>query len=245
MFARVYPPGLSAAQASLSPLWRQQLRKRLRRIYHPAWLGTLRRTTPLSDRWGFDRGTPIDRYFIERFLDEHRRDIRGHVLEVKNSRYTDRFGIGVERRSVVDIDRANPCATICVDLAAAHQVPPDEFDCFILTQTLQFIFDTRAALTHAHRILRTGGVLLATVPSISRIDSELAEIDYWRFTVPSCRALFREVFDADRMVIRAYGSVLAGTAFWNGMAAEELSPRELDARDEFFPVVITVRAVKT
>jgi len=31
----------------------------LRRLTRPAWLGTIRRTTPLSAVYGFDRGTPV------------------------------------------------------------------------------------------------------------------------------------------------------------------------------------------
>ena len=238
-------PGIDAALGSLPAPRRGQIGAMLCRLRRPAWMGTLRRITPLSNRYGFDRGTPIDRYYIEQFLREYRSDIRGHVLEVKNARYADRFGDGVERCSVLDIDPFNPCATIHADLAAAHHVAADQFDCFILTQTLHFIFDIRAAVAHAHRILRSGGVLLATIPSISRIDRELAANDYWRLTAAACSTLFQEVFDAERTTVRAYGNVLAGTAFWNGMAAEELRPRELDAYDAFFPVLVAVRAVKT
>ena len=214
---------LDLARTILPSAQRRRLHQTLRRLQRPAVLGTIRRTTPLSDSWGIDRGTPVDRRFIEQFLAEHRADIHGHVLEVKNRRYADRFGCGVDRCSVLDIDPSNAAATICADLAAARAIPSEHFDCFILTQTLQFIFDTRAALGHAHRILRSGGVLLATVPSMGRVDRELPEIDCWRFTAPACKALFQELFAADRLTIRAYGNVLAGTAFWNGMAAEELS----------------------
>ena len=35
------------------------------------WIGTLRRLTPLSQHWGADRGTPMDRYYVRRFLDAH------------------------------------------------------------------------------------------------------------------------------------------------------------------------------
>ena len=42
-------------------------------------LGTIRRTTPLSDHWGRERGTPVDRYYIERFLAAERDVIRGRV----------------------------------------------------------------------------------------------------------------------------------------------------------------------
>src|SRR5947207_406343 len=71
------------------------LRKRARRILRPARLGVLRRVEPLT-KWGAERGTPVDRYYIERFLERHRADIRGRVLEVRDSRYTDRFGTSVE-----------------------------------------------------------------------------------------------------------------------------------------------------
>src|SRR5450755_3790753 len=81
-----------------------------RRLSRPAWLGTLRRTTPLSDEHGFDRGTPVDRYYIEGFLEEHRQDIRGRVLEVRDSGYTDRFGHELTQRAVLDINSANPLA---------------------------------------------------------------------------------------------------------------------------------------
>src|SRR5512140_143153 len=94
---------------------RSQRQRFMRRLLRPAWLGTLRRTTPLSDYWGYDRGTPVDRYFMEHFLDEHRCDIRGHVLEVENSFYTQRFGVEVERAEVLDIDSTNPHATIVAD----------------------------------------------------------------------------------------------------------------------------------
>ena len=36
--------------------------------------GGLRRLTPVSRAFGFDRGLPIDRYYIERFLAAHAED---------------------------------------------------------------------------------------------------------------------------------------------------------------------------
>src|SRR5262245_40963976 len=79
----------------LPPTLRTQVRRRLVRLARPAWLGTLHRTTPLSDHWGMERGTPIDRHYIARFLDAHRDDIHGHVLEIKDRGYVDMFGAAV------------------------------------------------------------------------------------------------------------------------------------------------------
>jgi SAM-dependent methyltransferase len=220
-------------------------RRRLRRLSRPAWLGTLRRITPLSAHWGTDRGTPLDRYYIERFLELHRADITGRVLEVKDGDYTRRFGREVAGSDVLDVDAGNPRATVLADLAAADAVPAETFDCFLLTQTLQLIYRTGSAIGHAWRILRPGGVLLATVPAVSRvIRGQDHSQDYWRFTAASCAALFGERFGPEQVTVRARGNVLTCIAFLAGMAYEELSRRELDTDDPDFPLLVTVRAVK-
>ena len=219
-------------------------RRHLRRLRRPAWLAPFR-TAPASAFWGLDRGTPVDRYYIERFIAAHREDIRGHVLEMHDSRYTDQFGIGVTARDVLDIDPGNQNATIVTDLTAANAVADDTFDCFVLTQTLQFIYDVRAAARHIARLLRPGGVLLLTVPSVSRVAPRYGlATDYWRFTTASCLAVFEEAFGKGQVAVQSYGSVLAAVAFLAGMAQEELSPAELDAHDPYFPLLIAVRAVK-
>jgi SAM-dependent methyltransferase len=225
-------------------LRQRRWQQRVRRLTRPALWGTLRRTSPLSARWGYDRGTPVDRYYVDGFLAEHRQDIRGRVIEVKNSDYTDRFGTGVEQRDVLDIDPTNPRATIVTDLSAADGVADNLFDCFVLTQTLQFIPDTRAALTHVHRVLKPGGVLLATVPCVSRIEPQCLTRDHWRFTAAGCTCLFGQVFGPTQVEIRSYGNVLADMAFLAGVACEELSERELRVNDPYFPLIIAVRAVK-
>jgi SAM-dependent methyltransferase len=219
-------------------------RQRLRRLLHPAWLGTLRRVTPISRRWGEDRGTPLDRYYIERFVEAHRGDIRGKVLEVKDPAYSRRFGDPGATVDVLDIDPGNSYATVVADLAAADAVPASSYDCFILTQTLQLIYDVPAALRHAARILRPGGVLLATVPTVSRIVQVPGLRDYWRFTADSCAELFGGVFGPNRITVRARGNVLVSMAFLTGMAWEELRPRELEHDDPAFPLLVTIRAVK-
>ena len=225
--------------------WRQRVRQRLRRIARPIICGAIRPTRPLSRNWGYDRGTPVDRYYIEKFLASCSRDIRGRVLEVKDSKYTELFGYGVQEQNVLDVDPSNAGANIFAVLSSATGSSSTEFDCFILTQTLQCIYDASTALRHACRVLAPGGVLLSTVPCISRIISDPGLSDYWRFTVQSCTLLFGQVFGRDHVHVSSMGNVLTAIGFLAGMAAEEFSKTELDACDELFPVVITVRAVKT
>jgi len=229
----------------LPPERARSMRRRLRRMARPAHVGTLRRAVPVSHDFGWDRGTPVDRYYIERFLRANRSDIRGHVLEVKDTTYTDRFGSDVTERSVLDIDPTNPEATIVGDLASPGALPSSAFDCIILTQTLQFVYDLRSAVEHVHRALRPGGVLLATVPGISPVidDEELAY--YWRLTAASCSELFGREFGHDTVRIREYGNPVTAIAFLAGIAYEELTARELETSDRRYTVVISVRAVKS
>ena len=213
---------------------------RLQRLLRPAFLGTIRTTRPLSRHWGYERGTPVDRYYIEGFLHSHAADIRGRVLEVKDATYSRRFGARVTASDVLDIDDANLDATIVADLTAADGVAAEQFDCFILTQTLHLIYDVPAAIRHAHRLLRPGGTLLATLPTLSRLSTP----DYWRFTPASCARMFGDVFGAEHVSVTAHGNVLTAVAFLEGMAQEELRAEELDEHDPQFPLIVTVRAVK-
>jgi SAM-dependent methyltransferase len=209
------------------------LRQRLRRIRRPARLGGLRRTTPVSDHWGRDRGTPIDRYYIERFLERERGSISGRVLEVLDASYTERFGTAVDRSDVLDIDANNARATIVADLAAAESIPPATFDCVILTQTLQYVYDVEAAVGHTARILKPGGVVLVSLPSVSRIARQYLDTE------------FERAFGGGDVVVETHGNVLSGIAFLAGLAAEELSASELAIVDPYFPLVITVMAQRS
>jgi len=218
---------------------------RRRRLRRPAFLGSLRRTTPLGEHWGWDRGLPIDRYYIERFLAEHRADIRGRVLEVKDDDYTRRFGAAVEQRDVLDIDPGNARATVVADLARADTVPDQSFDCILLTQTLQYVYEVEEAVAELHRMLREGGVALVTVPSLSRVVLDQEWGDYWRFTAEACQRLFGNVFGAQLVSVTSYGNVLASVGFLSGLAKEDLRTHELDEVDHRFPVTIGVRAQKS
>ena len=98
--------------------------------------GDLRRLKPISREWGFDRGLPIDRYYVEEFLARHCGEIRGRVLEVGDDAYTGKFGSDqVTSVDILNLNEDSPGTTIVADLANAPQIPSDRFDCIILTQT--------------------------------------------------------------------------------------------------------------
>ena len=77
------------------------------------------------------------------------------------------------------------------DLTTGDGLPSRAFDCFICTQTLQLIYDVRAAVRGTYDVLAPGGVLLCTVPALSqtsRVDRERWG-EWWRFTSASVRRL--------------------------------------------------------
>jgi len=210
--------------------------------------GSLRRLTPLSRKFGWDRGgLPVDRYYIERFLERHAGDIAGRVLEVRDAGYTRKYGGGrVTRSDVLHPVPGNPKATIVADLSHADQCPADAFDCVILTQVLPFIPDVQAAVHTLHRMLRPGGVVLATMPGISQIVRYDMDRwgDYWRFTTLSARRIFECAFPGGDIRVEGHGNVLVAAAFLYGLSSRELRPEELERNDPDYEVLITVRAVK-
>jgi SAM-dependent methyltransferase len=209
--------------------------------------GSLRRLTPISREYGFDRGRPIDRYYIEGFLAAHAADVHGRVLEIKEDTYTRRFG--GERVYAVDVlslEADDPRATIVGDLTSAAHIPDETFDCAIVTQTLQLIYDVRAAMATLHRVLKPGGVLLATVPGMSQVSphEDWGEHWAWGFTTVSARTLAAEAFGASQVTVESAGNVMATIASLHGLAAEELRPAELEHRDPEYQLSIGIRAAK-
>lgn len=209
--------------------------------------GDFRRLAPVSRTFGYDRGCPIDRYYIDSFLARHASAIQHRVLEVGDDEYTHRFGRDhVTHSDVLHVKPGNPKATFVDDLASGESLPSDAFDCIILTQTLHLIYDVRAALATLNRILRPGGVLLMTVPgTISQLEKGTwADVWHWGFTELSMRKLCAEAFDTQHVELFTYGNVLSSVAFLEGLASEELDPAELDFHDPLYPLVISVRIRK-
>ena len=207
--------------------------------------GGLRRATPFSRSWGYDRGTPIDRVYIEQFLTKHAADVRGSCLEVLNGNYTQRLGGSrVASSDVLDIDTANPLATVFADLGEPDSLPAGRFDCIIFTQTLHLVPDMRTAVANVWRALAAGGVLLITVPAIGRHEVRKDfHPDRWRVTKTGLEWLLAGVTDAP-VDVTTYGNVLSCVAFLYGIAAEELRAEELQVFDREFPLIVAARIVK-
>lgn len=208
-------------------------------------LGQFSSTRPLSRGSGYDRGTPIDRYYIEQFLGAHAEDISGRVLEIGEDTYSTQLGSDrITQQDVLHIDGHNSAATIVGDVCAPGVLPAKAFDCIILTQTLQYVFDVPAAVRQVRESLRAGGVALITVPGVAPISPDAwRDSYYWRFTVHSLRRLLDEAFGPANVTIQPFGNLYAATHFLHGAASEEASRSKLAAEEPDFAIVIAARAV--
>ncbi len=204
--------------------------------------GDLRRTSPISRSYGYDRGRPIDRYYIENFLEAHGHLITGRVMEIGERTYTETFGKGVTQSDMLHVNDVEG-ATYVDDLTDAPSVPSNTYDCVILTQTLHLIFDMKSALRTIYRILKPGGVLLCTVPGITQAsDEDWNDTWYWALTSNSARKLTEQVFPPGNVEIKYWGNVLSATSFLQGLADSELTRTELDLVDPEYQVTIAIIA---
>jgi SAM-dependent methyltransferase len=206
------------------------------------------RTVPVSSNFGWDRGVPVDRYYIERFFRENAALIRGNVLEVGDSSYSRKYADGkADAISVLRHAAQGGGETAIIgDLMDKTTLPENVFDCFICAQTFQYTFELDKAVAGAHLLLKPGGVLLATVPGISQISRQDSERygEFWRFTTESVTRLFAPVFGGG-VEVASLGNVLAATAFLQGLAQEDLPDLSLlDVHDPEYPLIITLVARK-
>jgi len=232
---------MSIISKTVLPLFRSINRK----LFGVSWKD-LRQLHPVSEIFGKDRGLSIDRYYIEKFLHENRHLINGTVVEVADNHYTKKFGKDVTKSEVLHFAEDNPIATMVGDLSKTDTLKHNHANCFICTQTLNFLYDFKSAVEGLHYMLTNKGNALVTLGGISQISRYDMDRwgDYWRFTTKSAMIIFSEVFGEDNVKVDSYGNVLASTAFLHGISAEELSDKELLYKDYNYQQVITIVARK-
>ena len=228
--------GGTAIKALLGPKWTTWGRTMLRGLERPAW-GNLRRVTPISASYGFDRGTPIDRYYVDQFFSARRDLITGRVLEIQTIDHIRRYGTRVTAADTLDINPAfRP--TYCCDLAHADIVATGSYDCFLLPNTLCALRDLDNALREARRLVRPGGIILATVAGFVPLTPDVPA--YWHLSADGWRMVAARVWPDCDTAVETHGNCLAAAAAMYGIAVEELTASELDVTDPRYPVLVTI-----
>ncbi len=222
----------------------EKIKKYLMRRQSPVVFPCALRTEPVARGFGVVNGTPIDRYYIEKFLETRCDLIRGVVGEIAEDTYTTRFGRDATQ-SVVFHFNQDASDGICGDLTCPNQLPEHCYDCFICTQTLNFIYDVPTAIRSLSRMLKPGGILLGSVAGISQISRFDYERwgDYWRFTDLAVTRLLQSEFSA--VEVEAFGNLAAATALLDGVVVEQLPDRSvLEVTDPDYQMTIGFVAVK-
>lgn len=199
---------------------------------------------PASNAW-FERGMPVHRYYLAKFLERHASDIQGHCLEFQEDSYTSRFG--GDRVTRLDIihkerDAAAGQATIIADLTADNDIRSDAFDCIICTYVLHGVPELDRMISGLHRVLKPHGVLLVAVPNITIKYPQYAEL--WRFTADGLHYLLAKSFGPGQVQVSSWGNSLTAAGELRGLAVNDFASVELDFPDPRYGLVICARAIK-
>lgn len=198
----------------------------------------------ISKDMGCDRGTPIDRYYIENFLNNQKKYITGNVMEIGDNSYTLKYGRNIANSYILTADKkqenCKKSVVIYGDLQTGLGCENDFLDCFILTQTLPFIYDVKSAAANIVNMLNKGGVALITVSGISMLsmydDSRWGH--YWGFTETSLKKLFENIVGDEQIEIFSMGNPKTAAAFLYGLSVEDLERKDFEINDSLIPVTI-------
>src|SRR5688500_3736101 len=75
----------------------------------------LRSLQPVSRQFGLDRGSPIDRYYMRKFLKENQSLITGKLIEIGDDHFSRMYGVKVSSYDILHVVKSKS-ATIVGDL---------------------------------------------------------------------------------------------------------------------------------
>lgn len=197
-------------------------------------------TETISNKFGVERGNPIDRVFINRFLGNNRKYIHDIVYEIGDNEYTLKYGKNCASKIFTADENDDRNNIIVGDLQSGLGCDEKVCDCFILTQTLPFIFDINSAVKNIMKMLKPNGVALVTVSGISMISMYDYERwgHYWGFTEQSIKKLFIEIGKASNVDVISYGNPKLASGFIYGLSEEDYKKEDFDYNDTVTPVTI-------
>lgn len=220
---------------------KQSLRDKFRRNYPIIDAISKMDVIPVSSEFGLERGTAIDRYYIEHFLEKHKSLIRGDCLEIAENTYTMRYGGDrVKKAYILHLEGWGENA-IKGNLETGEGIEEGKYDCAVITQTLMFIFDLRRVAENIYRLLKKGGNALITVAGISQISRYDANLwgSYYGFHADAVKALFEPVFGKENVKVETYGNVKTAAALLCGLCQEDLQNEDFKYHDRDYPLIVT------
>lgn len=201
---------------------------------------------PLNRTFGWERGKPVDRYYIERFLEGNRELIGGDVLEIAENTYTMQFGgERVKNSYILHIEGWGENA-IKGNLETGEGIEIEKFDTVIITQTLMFTYGIEQVAQNIYKMLKQGGRAFITVAGISQISRYVADEwgSYFAFHEDAMRKLFVPLFGEENVDVQTHGNMKTAIALLYGLSYEDLKPEDFEIVDNDYPVIITTALYK-
>lgn len=205
---------------------------------HPFFCdGFLTLVEPVSRLFGNDRGTPVDRYYIEKYLEQSSCELPNplSVIEVGEDTYSKKYFPNANH-DILDFSKG-------MDLTVKESLPYSKYEVFICTQVFHQIFDIKSAISGSRYLLKKGGVMLATVcGNITKLARNEEYDHYWGFTEKSIGLLMAEEYGDNNIRVESYGNAAVATAFIQGVSMEEIDADILEKKDKDFAVCISITA---
>lgn len=196
---------------------------------------------PSSRKFGLERGTAIDRFYIENFLEANKELIHGDCLEIAENTYTLKYG-EEQVDNAYRLHLRGDNNAIKGNLETGEGIEENRYDCVIITQTLMFIFDIRKVAANIYKMLKKNGTALITVAGISQISRYDADLwgSYYGFHKDAMISLFEPLFGRENVKVESYGNVKTAVAMLYGMCREELTDSDFEVSDENYPLILSV-----
>ncbi len=196
---------------------------------------------PISRQFGTERGTPIDRYYIEAMLANHSDCIWGDVLEIEDNTYTMQFGGDKVKQSIVmDVSSTDSRVSFNGNIETGQGIRDEIADCFILTQTLMYIYDLGSAAHNIMRLLKKGGTALITCSGISQNSRRCMDNYgcYFNFNEDVFVRMFEKESSAQVLEVGSFGNVKTVSAHINGLCSEDLVEEDFVPNDKYYPLIV-------
>tara|TARA_Y100000385_G_scaffold274995_1_gene318802 strand:+ start:293 stop:985 length:693 start_codon:yes stop_codon:yes gene_type:complete len=202
----------------------------------------------ISNDFGFGRGTPIDRYYLEIFLKTNQKYFIGESLEFGSDFYLKKYNNRIKSFDVFTsfLDKKNSKNIIKGDLSLIEDLPKEKYDFIVCTNVLNFIYEIDSAIKGLHKMLKKNGICLISLAGfsthVSRYDMDKWG-DYWRLSKKTAIKIFKKNnFEIEEC--NSYGNVYLASAQMKGFCVEDIDNEMLKNVDNDYQMLITLRIKK-
>ncbi len=201
--------------------------------------GDLAGGLPACPYYGFTRGTPIDRFYLTRFITEYVEMMHGKTLEIGgNVSNVNAYGLRqIREYETLDI-KDGVGVTKVGDVEDSGSWEPESFDTILMFNVLEHCVNPSRVLSNCRYWLRNHGRVFVLTPAAQRVHCD--PIDCVRFNQDWYQSHLKPLFS--HVDIRTFGNLATTVAALAGVSAEELSSGTLNKRDQRYPTVVAIVA---